>query len=106
MKRILVSTMMVANLGIFASANALTVNNSNSYDNKVAQQTCGMITIYELESSFPIGSIVNDGYATYKVVDYSPTFGAVQGVQVDIYGNPISQTGHWLCAKTLRVGAA
>lgn len=105
---VILAVTVVTNLFVSVSTNAVTINNpvGDNSNNTIAQQTCGMTTLNELESSFPIGTIVNDGYTTYQVVDYSPTFGSVQGVKVDIYGNPTSQAKFWLCYQTLRIGRA
>lgn len=106
MKLPLLIPFFLTSLNVQSLDNSFINDNLNIKATLVAQQTCGMESINELETNFPMGSIVNDGYATYKVIGYSPSFAAVQGVQVDIYGNPVSETGHWLCARTLRVGAA
>ena len=104
MNSLLALTMIAANFSVQASASTLTANNFGGYNSKIAQQTCGMIEQSSLESSFPVGSIVNDGYSNYKVLGYSPSFGAVRVVQVDIYGNQTSQTAQWVCANALSTG--
>ncbi len=104
MNSLLALTMMAANFSVQASVSTLTANNFDSYNSTIAQQTCGMIEQSSLESSFPVGSIVNDGYSNYKVLGYSPSFGAVRVIQVDSSGNQLGQTAHWVCANALSTG--
>ena len=70
----------------------------------VAQNTCGMAHLREMENKFPKGTIVNDGYSNFKVINYSPSFAAVLVRPVDSQGNELSQTNYWRCLHILKTG--
>lgn len=95
---------------LLANLNFQSVNNSFIDDNLklkatlVAQQTCGMKLLSELQSKFPLRTLVNDGYSNFSVIGYSPSFGAVQVMPVNRQGEQLGFTADWRCADVLSIG--
>ena len=63
-----------------------------------------MKLLSDLESAFPLGTLVNDGYSNFSVAGYSPSFGAVRVMPVNRQGEQLGSTAHWRCADVLSIG--
>ena len=103
MNTLIVLAVVITNIGSQPSNG----NISTTYKprrNVIAQSTCGMSHLRVMEDKFPKGTIVNDGYPNFKVIDYSPSFAAVLVRPVDFQGNEISQTNYWRCLHILKTG--